>query len=180
MFHSSLSPLDNIQPPNKWGENCSRDNKTTFTRSTSMFINLQTISCFGMVQLQSLWSMITGWIARWKHTKERFCACPGGTIMYFNAQQRWGCALSILVLWETWGVGPPPLCPITLCQKGCGHANLFLSGPWGHCLVIKTLSAPPISGHSSLQAEPPWRGEPCRHILESNNASVSCLGTLRA
>ncbi len=60
----------------------------TFTRSTSMFINLQTIPCFGMVQLQSLWSMMTGWMARWMHIKDRFCACPGGAIMYFNTQQR--------------------------------------------------------------------------------------------
>lgn len=114
-----------------------------------MFINSQTISFFfntTLVQQHSLWSMITGWMAGWMHTKDRFCAYPGGAIMYFNAQQRLGWALSILVLWEGWGVGLPPSCPITLCQKGCGHANLFPSGPQRECLVIKTLSAPPSVG----------------------------------
>ncbi|CAB1429865.1 unnamed protein product [Pleuronectes platessa] len=35
--------------------------------------------------------------------------------------------------------------------------ELYSMEKQGHCLVIKTLSAPPISGHSSLQEEPPWR-----------------------
>lgn len=108
---------------------------TTFNRINNNVYEITNYIKFQitMVHLQGLWSMIYDpWLSGWwyESTQRTYFVCAlevQSCILMLNKDkvEQWVYPSS----GRNVGVGLPPSCPITLCQKGCGHANLFPSAP---------------------------------------------------